>query len=127
VSELSARFDVPLGPQAAEAARRATRTVLHGWGYRDRSWLDSVELVVSELVSNAVRHGGGCRSLDLQAHEDHVTVGAADGSPIVPRRRDEPDSDGGRGVFIIEALSARWGVHDHHGGKRVWVQLLPHP
>jgi hypothetical protein len=44
-----------------------------------------------------------------------------------PRRRDEPDADGGRGVLIIEALSSGWGVHDHHGGKRVWVQLRPHP
>lgn len=127
MSELSARFDLPLGPEAARAARHATRTVLHSWGYCHRAWLDHAEIVVSELVSNAVKHGGGCLSLDLQAHEEHVTVAAADGSAVVPRRRDEPDSDGGRGVLIIEALSTRWGVHDHQGGKRVWIQLRPHP
>jgi anti-sigma regulatory factor (Ser/Thr protein kinase) len=127
MSELNAQFDLPLGPEAAGAARRATRTVLHSWGYTDPGWLDHAEIVISELVTNAVKHGGGCLSLDLQAHEEHVTVAAADGTAVVPRRRDDPDSDGGRGLLLIEALSTRWGVHDHHGGKRVYVQLRPHP
>jgi hypothetical protein len=55
-----------------------------------------------------------------------VTIGAADGSSVQPRRRDA-DDDSGRGLAIIEALSARWGVHEHEGGKRVWVQLPRHP
>jgi len=125
VSELTARFDLPLGPQALGVARHAVRPMLHGWGFRDSDWLNDAELVVSELVGNAVRHGGGCLSVDLQAHQEHVTVGAADGSAVVPRRREA--DEGGRGLLIIEALSTRWGVHDHQGGKRVWVQLRPHP
>jgi hypothetical protein len=58
VSELSVRFDLPRRLEAARAARHATRTVLHNWGYRDPAWLDTAELVVSKLISNAVKHGG---------------------------------------------------------------------
>lgn len=73
----------------------------------------------------AVRHGGGCRSVDLQARQGRVTVGAADVSALVPCRRVAADGD--RGLVIIEALSTRWGMHDYQGGDRVWVQLRPHP
>jgi anti-sigma regulatory factor (Ser/Thr protein kinase) len=126
MSELTARFDLPLGLAAPAAARRAVRSMLTGWGFRDTLWLDEVCIVVSELVANAVRHGGGCVSLDLQAHDGQVVIGVADGSAVVPRRRD-PSDDGGLGLGIIEALAARWGVRDHEGGKRVWVQLSPPP
>ncbi len=125
MSELNAQFDLPLGPEAAGAARRATRTMLYSWGYRDPAWLDHAEIVVSELVTNAIKHGGGCLSLDLQAHKEHVTVAPADGTAAVPRRRDDPDCDGG--LLLIEALSTWWGVHDYLGGKRIFVQLRPYP
>jgi anti-sigma regulatory factor (Ser/Thr protein kinase) len=126
MGELTARFDLPLGRTAPAAARHAVRSMLTGWGFRDPRWLDEAMVVVGELVANAVRHGGGCVSLDLHAHDGQVIVGAADGSAVVPRRRD-PTDDGGRGLSLIEAFAARWGVHDHDGGKRVWVQLSPHP
>ena len=57
--------------------------------------------------------------------DGHVTLAVADGSSVVPRRR-RPDDSGGRGIAVIEGLSARWGVHDHCG-KRVWVELAPCP
>ncbi|HZL74394.1 MAG TPA: ATP-binding protein [Propionibacteriaceae bacterium] len=82
-------------------------------------------VVVSELVSNAMRHGGGCLELGLSTHEDQVTVSAADGSAVIPRRRD-PD-DHGRGLRIIEAFSQRWGVESHEDGKHVWILLAPYP
>jgi anti-sigma regulatory factor (Ser/Thr protein kinase) len=122
MSELTARFDLPLGLEAPAAARRVVRSVLASWGMHDERWLHEATVVISELVANAVRHGGGCLSLDLQAHDGDVTIGAADGSSVVPRRRDA-DDDGGRGLAIVEALVTRWGVHSHEGGKRVWAQL----
>ncbi|WP_327011523.1 ATP-binding protein [Dactylosporangium sp. NBC_01737] len=82
------------------------------------------------MVSNVVRQGGGCLALELSAHDDQVTVSVAEGSAVIPRRRDQhgrPDTERGRGIAIIEALSQRWGVDSHHGGKRVWVLLLSHP
>ena len=126
MSELTARFDLPLSLDAPRLARHAVRSVLAAWGIHDDEWLTDAQTVISELVTNAVRHGGGSLPLDLQAHDGHLTIGAADGSSVVPRRRD-PADDGGRGLMIVEALTTRWGVHDHHGGKRVWARLPDHP
>jgi anti-sigma regulatory factor (Ser/Thr protein kinase) len=126
--ELTARFDLPPDGASAGSARRVVREVLSVWGYTDEEWLYQVVLVVSELVSNALRHGGGCIGLDIQAHENGAVIGVADGSPEF-RHRPQALGEGsnGRGLFIVEALTAAWGVSPHHGGKRVWVRLHPHP
>jgi hypothetical protein len=96
--------------------------------HHDLAWLDNAELVVSELVSDAVKHGGSCLSPDLQAHDEHVTASAADGPAVVTAAVTRWDSDGRpRHTRVIEALSAKRGVRDHERGKRVWVLLRPHP
>ncbi|MBO3738021.1 ATP-binding protein [Actinoplanes flavus] len=126
MSELTAHLDVPLGRGAPAAARRTVNAVLAGWGFHDADWLDACAVVVSELVTNAVRHGGGLVELSIEAHGGRVTVAVADGSSVVPRRRD-PDGVGGRGIALIEAFSNGWTVENHHGGKRVRVELEPYP
>jgi anti-sigma regulatory factor (Ser/Thr protein kinase) len=126
MSELSARFDMPLSAYAPRMARRAVGAVLAGWGFTEPEWLDDASILVSELVANAVNHGGGCLELRVQAHGDRVIVSAADGSSVVPRRR-SPDDAGGRGLALIEALGAGWGVEDYEGGKRVWIELVRCP
>ncbi|GLW34152.1 ATP-binding protein [Actinoplanes regularis] len=126
MSALTAHLDVPLHFGAPGAARRAVVAVLGGWGFRDQDWLDGAAVVVSELVTNAVRHGGGCVALNVEADGGRVVVSVADGSSVVPRRRD-PDEVGGRGLVLIEALAENWTVHDHHGGKQVRVALPPCP
>ena len=133
MNTLHASFDLPLGPAAPGAARHAIGPVLYGWGVRDDDWLRLTELVVSELVSNAVVHGGGCLSLEVTAHDGVVVVAVADGSAALPAR---PAADavlgpvelaeGGRGIALIEAFGCRWGVRPHHDGKQVWVELPPH-
>jgi anti-sigma regulatory factor (Ser/Thr protein kinase) len=100
--------------------------VLFGWGFRDEVWLETAAVLVSELVTNAVRHGGGCVEFTVEAHDGRVVLCVADGSSVVPRHRD-PDDAGGRGLAVIEALSAGWGVKDHQGGKQVWIELEPYP
>lgn len=122
--DLTAHLDIPPDGHALAAAREAVRAVLSAWGFRDGAWIDDAVLVADELVANAVRHGGGCLALHVQANGDQVTISAVDGSAVVPRHR-VAGSDGGRGLAIIEALSQAWGVADHDGGKRVWVRLLP--
>ncbi|WP_229075558.1 ATP-binding protein [Actinoplanes sp. DH11] len=126
MSVLTAHLDVPLDRGAPGSARRAVSAVLGGWGFRDPDWLDGVSVVVSELVTNAVRHGGGCVALAVEAHDTKVIVSVADGSSVVPRRRD-PDGVGGRGIALIEALAVGWTVENHEGGKRVLVELHPCP
>ncbi|WP_406106494.1 ATP-binding protein [Micromonospora globbae] len=126
MSELTAHLDLPVNRDAPAAARQTVANTLSAWGFPDGEWVHDAVLIADELVANAVRHGGGCLVLQIRAARDHVSIAVVDGSAVVPRRR-APDSDGGRGLRIIEALSQAWGVQDHHGGKRVWVRLLPPP
>jgi len=85
------------------------------------------ELVVSELVTNAYRHAPGTDSFELELvrREDGVRIALADGNAVRPviaelKADNQPT---GRGMAIVAALATRWGAEDHHGGKRVWVDL----
>ena len=128
MSELSAEVELPDGNGAASAARGAVRSVLIDWDFRDEEWLYGVTLIVSELVTNAVRHGGGCLSLRLHAGDGGVSVAVADRSTTVPRRRHADErSIGGRGLTFVEEFAQDWGVRLHRDGKHVWVRLAPHP
>ena len=122
MATLNAALDLPLGEHAPRAARRALHAVLESWGFTDREWRSGAAIVVSELVTNAVVHGGGCVELRVEAHERQVRISVADGSAVIPRRRD-PDRRGGRGLALIEAVADRWWIEEHDGGKRVWAEL----
>lgn len=123
---LTAAFDLPLGAEAAGALRRAVRAILVAWGFHDRDWCDDAELVVSELLGNAVRHAASRVAVSLDAHEDQVTVSVTDGSAEVPQPRALSHfAENGRGVAIIDALSDGWGVERQPRGKRVWARLRP--
>ncbi|MEU4625687.1 ATP-binding protein [Actinoplanes sp. NPDC023801] len=88
--------------------------------------LDDAAVVVSELVSNAVRHGGSEIVVAVESHAGQITVSVADGSSVVPRPRD-PDGTCGLGLRLIESLTVRWYVQSHEGGKRVCAELWPVP
>lgn len=126
MSELNATLDLPLGPAAPTAARRTVRQMLIAWRFTDPAWLDGAEVVAGELVTNAVRHGGGLVEVALEAHEGQVVIKVSDGSSVIPERR-EPDGRGGYGLRLIEAFGDGWGVRDHRGGKQVWVRLRREP
>lgn len=100
-------------------------TCLRDWGFGDKRWLDAVAVVVSEVVTNAVQHGGGpLIAVALEARTAPVVLSVADSSAVTPRRR-EPDDRGGRGLLLLDALSERWYVLDENGGKRVHVEFGP--
>ncbi|WP_320069044.1 ATP-binding protein [Micromonospora sp. RTGN7] len=126
MSDLTAYLDMPLGVHAPTAARRAVTAVLRGWGFRDEEWLEVAAVVTRELVTNAVRYGGGCVEFRIEARQGRVVLSVADTSPALPRHRD-PDVDEGRGITLIEASPTRWGVHNYDDGKQVWVELTPCP
>jgi anti-sigma regulatory factor (Ser/Thr protein kinase) len=118
------RLDLPAGPVAVRAAREQARAVLSGWGLVDVEWLDHVELVIAELVSNAVRHAGGGWLIELRVDPESVLITALDRSPsFAPPGGNE---HGGRGLQIVAALSAAWGWRRCPGGKEVWARLA-HP
>lgn len=123
-------------------ARLARRLAVHRldlWGVPYGSpTSDTVALVVAELGANAVLHGRvPGRDFELRLRCDRaagvVRVEVSDTHPSNPKRPepalDPADADGGRGLFLVEAVAARWGVDERTGpGKTVWAEcVLPEP
>jgi anti-sigma regulatory factor (Ser/Thr protein kinase) len=125
MSHLAVQLSLPGTVTAVPLARETVTDTLRGWGLHDGDWLDVVALIVTELVSNAVRHAGGCAVLELHT-DGRTTVTVTDHSPVRPRPR-EPGGRGGRGLLIVDALSARWGVRHQETAKQVWAELPPYP
>ena len=119
-----ASMDVPATSHGPRAARRVVSALLPVWGLADLQ--DDAELVVSELVTNAYLHAPGTDSFELELvrRGNGVRIALADGAAVRPviadLRHRRPN---GRGMGIIAALASGWGAEDHHGGKRVWVDL----
>ncbi|MFK0046908.1 ATP-binding protein [Streptomyces sp. NPDC090741] len=87
---------------------------------------DTVVLVVSELVTNALRHGGGTCTLELTAHAEGIEVAVHDPSPHVPRMR-TPDMDGGTGGFgwpMVNRLARATAVTRRASGGKTVSALL---
>ncbi|MEU4425185.1 ATP-binding protein [Actinoplanes sp. NPDC024001] len=127
MSQRSVRIDVPAGLNAPSEARHEVTVSLRAWGFTEPRWLDAAAIVISELVTNAVQHAGGDSvPITVQASGRSVLLSVADKSAEAPRRR-HPDDRGGRGLMLIDALSARWYVQDDGGGKCVNVELQPYP
>ena len=111
-------------PRAAALARQATREALDAWELRSADWAHDVCLVVTELVANAVQHGGAGLALELWFARGDVTVAVVDGACGLPRPRPSRDDDeSGRGMAIVAALARNWGADDRQDGKRVWARF----
>jgi anti-sigma regulatory factor (Ser/Thr protein kinase) len=114
-------------PAAPGAARQAVRNWFQSRHCGDDA-TDTAALLVTELVSNAVVHANG-PSLWLTVDEtatDVLHVAVRDGSQVIPRRSPEvPDvhRTGGRGLFMVDALSTCWGWEPLRTGKLVWFEL----
>jgi anti-sigma regulatory factor (Ser/Thr protein kinase) len=112
------RFDPT--PESVAEARRLVRDVLP---QLPSSVARCVELVVSELATNAVRHAR--TRYELAVHlVPTVRVEVADGSPALPvRRTPQVTDEGGRGLLIVERCTRRWGVIERPSGKVVWADV----
>ncbi|MGW5259801.1 ATP-binding protein [Microbispora sp. NPDC004025] len=113
--------------RSAAAARDFTARTLCGWGIPDL--VPDAQIVVSELVTNALRHAPGDPAdappirLRLVKHRFHVGCGVSDASARVPAVSPWSDlSESGRGLHLVDALTAAWGwVLTRGGGKVVWA------
>ncbi|WP_106432617.1 ATP-binding protein [Streptomyces zinciresistens] len=114
-------------------ARRHTRGVLGAWRLRG-DHIDTAQLIVSELVTNAVRHEAGRRdstdeprvTLTLHCEPAQLIVLVSDGNPNPPVGNGAVPhaAEGGRGLFIVEAVSKEWSYYfPPTGGKVVWCIL----
>lgn len=87
--------------------------------------VDDARLVVSELATNAIRHAGTAFTVTVACRGDDVTIHVRDGSALEPvMGLRSATSLHGRGLLLVHALSAAWGVTtDDDGGKSVWATL----
>jgi two-component sensor histidine kinase len=111
-------------PESAAAARQLVTDALGAWDLVQLT--DTAALVLSELVSNAVNHarGEGMRVSVIRRADRRVRLSVIDRDRTRPQVRPmTPDGEGGRGLVLVNAVSAVWGVDLLPGGKRVWADL----
>ncbi|WDM14864.1 ATP-binding protein [Streptomyces lavenduligriseus] len=131
---------LPARYEAVREARRFTRDTLGRWDVGDR--FDDVCLVVSELVTNALRHavpGDPCPTdglpsvrLHLMRWSERLVCAVRDPSHETPAPRDSDDfsAESGRGLFLVDSFADSWGWHPLAGtleGKVVWALFRMHP
>ena len=111
-------------PTSVGAARRFVRDVLMSRQVPEVV-VDTVELLTSEVVTNAIIHGRSGPVLAVAVGERAVRVAVGDVSPELPvRRLGSLDDVSGRGVVIIDELASAWGVErERNGSKRVWFEV----
>jgi anti-sigma regulatory factor (Ser/Thr protein kinase) len=119
---------LPLPPHkiASRQAHRVLEWALRDWAL-DGDLADDARVVLSELVTNALTHSLDVFRLTLRLHGERLLIevwDAADGMPRVGVPEDLAVN--GRGMFLVDALSRRWGVRaEPDGGKTVWAELTP--
>lgn len=116
--------------RAVAQARQVVRFALERWELSALT-LDT-ELLVSELVTNALVHAGSETALTLAVAEGTLEVGVTDRTPGVPLPRVEGDdgspsqdwpAEGGRGLQLVDLVSDDWGIVELPEGKQVWFRL----
>jgi PAS domain S-box-containing protein len=120
---------VPLRLTAVADGRRRTRAALEDAGV-DPDVTGDVLVVVSELVTNAIRHGRAPIRLAVRLTGKEIVVEVSDGEHRQPRVRDfSTDAPSGRGLHMVDSFGAQWGVRPTGLGKSVWcaVPLTPAP
>lgn len=110
------------GVGAVPAGRRFLSSTLKLWGCAEVD--DIARLLVSELLSNAVRHGVGPLGLRLRRTARELAIEVTDHSMRLPQPRlAGPDDESGRGLRLVDALAASWGTTPNDDGKTVWCTL----
>ncbi|WP_246108886.1 ATP-binding protein [Streptomyces sedi] len=121
------RFRLPAAPTSAAEARRLTRQQLAEWRTPSDA-CDSAQLVISELVTNALRHTDsesvGCE-VRLAGSLLRVAVASGGAGPRPAPGRAHEDDEGGRGLMLVCSLAQVWGVRpgEAGAGHEVWAEL----
>jgi anti-sigma regulatory factor (Ser/Thr protein kinase)/GAF domain-containing protein len=111
-----------------KAARTFVDDRLSSWGLAEVS--DTLQLIVSEIVTNALIHAGSDVDVRLRAFADHVRLEVRDSdsnppvpSPLALSEEENAQAEHGRGLLIVEALSRQWNTSPNGRGKTVWLDV----
>jgi anti-sigma regulatory factor (Ser/Thr protein kinase) len=115
-------------PQSAASARRFISDICNA-AQLDEHVCATASLLVSELVTNAIRYGGSRAVLEAMAPGGVLRVAVRDDNPDLPIVGNHPDltAESGRGLLLVSTLADDWGVELTDGGKAVWFQLRLEP
>ena len=118
------RLEVPVDLAAVDGVRTQVVGLAAGWGFVD---LDDLEVVTSELVTNAIVHAHSSSVVEVWlVGTDCVEVSVSDTDPEPPVKRIPYEQHTrGLGLHIVDALSEEWGVRQVLSGKTVWARLGP--
>jgi anti-sigma regulatory factor (Ser/Thr protein kinase) len=117
-------FTFAPAPQSVPHARETVVEIAEPFVEDDR--IPDLRLVISEVITNAVRHGGdGEMLVAVTPKTEFLCVQVTDtGDGFAPRPRAyEPDEDGGFGLFLVERLTRRWGLTRENNNTRVWFEF----
>ncbi|MFF7735144.1 SpoIIE family protein phosphatase [Streptomyces sp. NPDC007984] len=115
-----ATWAVPAEPSAVAQTRKDVVEQLERWGLSDAVFV--TELVVSELVTNAIRHAEPPVTLRL-IHDSTLICEVSDGGSTAPHlRRARSYDEGGRGLLLVAQLTERWGTRQGATGKTIWAE-----
>ena len=116
-----ATWDLPADPAVVADARKQVAVRLASWGLEDAAFITG--LVVSELVTNAIRYAASPIQLRL-IRDQTLICEVSDGSSTAPHlRRALAFDEGGRGLFLVSQLTQRWGTRQTPHGKTIWAEL----
>jgi anti-sigma regulatory factor (Ser/Thr protein kinase) len=114
--------ELPPDHTAPSRGRQFVGSTMRGWGLEEL--VCDAELLVSELVTNAILHARSATTLTLRRDATCVRVEVCDDSAAPPRLRSYgPEAVTGRGIFLVDRIAWRWGVTARAVGKCVWFEL----
>ncbi|WND39890.1 SpoIIE family protein phosphatase [Streptomyces sp. BB1-1-1] len=118
--EHTAAWDVPNDPSAVAGVRAGATRLLRDWGMEEEAF--TLELILSELVTNAIRYATGPIGVRL-IHDRTLICEVSDGSDVSPHlRRATTMDEGGRGLFLVAQFADSWGTRYTSGGKVIWTE-----
>ncbi|MGW2567225.1 SpoIIE family protein phosphatase [Streptomyces sp. NPDC001537] len=117
-----ATWHIPADPALVAPIRKQVVEQLDGWGLQEAGF--TAELVVSELVTNAIRYGAHPIRLRLIHDEATLICEVSDTSHTAPHlRRAKTWDEGGRGLLLVAQLTQRWGSRHTADGKTIWAEI----
>ncbi|WP_245984275.1 SpoIIE family protein phosphatase [Streptomyces tateyamensis] len=122
-ADRSAEWEVPMDPAAVAPVRAACARQVARWGLDGLGF--ATELILSELITNAIRYGAAPVRVRL-LYDTSLVCEVSDGSSTAPHLRWAATTDeGGRGIFLVAQLAHRWGTRYTAEGKVIWCEQTP--